>query len=59
MKIRKGGIVKFKSKVSIIIPCYNEEEIIQQTHTRTKDVLDKCELDSYEIVYIIEGIINE
>lgn len=48
----------FDKKVSIIIPCFNKEEIIQKTHTRTKDVLNKCELDSYKIVYIIEGVIN-
>jgi hypothetical protein len=50
--------VTFKGKV-LIIPCYNEEEIIQQTHLRTKDVLNKCELDSYKIVYTNEEIINE
>jgi len=47
--------VTFKGEVSIIIPCYNEEEIIQQTHSRTQDVLEKSDLDSYEIVYVNDG----
>ena len=42
----------FDKKVSIIIPCYNEEEIIQKTHTKVKNVLDKCNLHLYEIIYI-------
>ena len=45
----------FKGKVSIIIPCYNEEEIIQQTHIRVLSVLEKCDLPSYEIIYINDG----
>ena len=45
----------FDKKVSIIIPCYNEEEIIQKTHVRVKNVLDKCNLSSYEIIYINDG----
>ncbi len=45
----------FNKKVSIIIPCYNEEEIILQTSIRVKNVLDKNKVSSYEIIYINDG----
>ncbi len=45
--------------ISIIVPCYNEQEIIAVTHERLKGILDalvkeaKCE--AYEIVYVNDG----
>jgi len=47
--------VTFKGKVSIVIPCYNEEEVIHQTSIRVKNVLEKSDLSSYEIIYINDG----
>ena len=49
----------FDKKVSIIIPCYNEEEIIQRAHTRVKNVLDKSGVSSYEIIFINDGSHDE
>ncbi|MBI9099493.1 MAG: glycosyltransferase family 2 protein [Spirochaetaceae bacterium] len=40
--------------ISIIVPCYNEEEVINMTNTRLASVLDKMDLQS-EIIYINDG----
>jgi dolichol-phosphate mannosyltransferase len=39
--------------VSIIIPCFNEEEVIEQTYTRVKAVM--AEFKKYEIIFINDG----
>lgn len=44
-----------KNTLSIIIPCYNEEEIIQKSHVRVENAIRKCNVSSYEIVYINDG----
>lgn len=47
------------SKLSIVIPCYNEQEILNTTHDRLTKVLQslvglsKC--SSYEIIYVNDG----
>jgi len=45
--------------ISIIIPCYNEEEVIESSHQRItsimKDILKNSKCDSYEVVYVNDG----
>ena len=41
-------------KLSVIIPCYNEEKVIAETYRRTKSVLDTLALDT-EIIFINDG----
>ena len=41
-------------KLSIIIPCYNEEAVIAESYKRTKSVLETLSCDS-EIIYINDG----
>ncbi len=47
------------NKISIIIPCYNEEEVIESTHQRISAIMQglvnnsKCR--SYEILYVNDG----
>lgn len=41
-------------KVAIIVPCYNEEEVILESYRRTKEVIMKLSLPS-EIIYINDG----
>jgi polyisoprenyl-phosphate glycosyltransferase len=46
------------ASISVIVPCYNEQEVITLTHPRLKAVLDKLAKDSqisYEIIYIDDG----
>lgn len=38
----------------VIVPCYNEEEVIPETYRRIKEVLDKLDLIS-EIIFINDG----
>jgi dolichol-phosphate mannosyltransferase len=41
--------------VSVIIPCFNEEEVITTTHKRIINVLNELHLKSYELLYINDG----
>ena len=40
--------------LSIIIPCYNEEEVIDETYKRLKNVVDKNNY-KYEFIFINDG----
>jgi polyisoprenyl-phosphate glycosyltransferase len=47
-----------EATISVIVPCYNEQEVIKLTHPRLKAVLEKISQDShmrYEIIYIDDG----
>ncbi len=41
-------------KVAVIVPCYNEEEVILESYRRTKEVIMKLPLPA-EIIYINDG----
>lgn len=43
-----------RPQLSIIVPCYNEQEVIDVTHDRLTTVLDQMGL-SYEIIYVDDG----
>src|SRR3954447_3523289 len=43
-----------RNSISIVVPCFNEQEVIRQTHERLTDALSKTDLD-YEIVYVNDG----
>ena len=40
--------------VSVVVPCYNEEPVIEETHRRLTDTLSYLGC-SYEIVYVDDG----
>lgn len=40
--------------VSVIVPCYNEQEVIAQTHKRLTSVLTNLDV-KYEIIYVSDG----
>jgi dolichol-phosphate mannosyltransferase len=42
------------SKLSVIIPCYNEEDVIVESYKQTKSVLDTLSCDA-EIIYVNDG----
>ena len=44
--------------LSIIVPCFNEEEVIRETYKRIKSVLSKVEFSS-EIIFINDGSIDK
>lgn len=41
--------------LSILIPCYNEAEVIQETYSQLVQVLKKTKIVSYEIIFINDG----
>lgn len=41
-------------KYSIVVPCYNEEEVINDTYKRLKEVMENIK-DDYEIIFINDG----
>lgn len=43
-----------QNSLSVVVPCYNEEDVIHQTHARLSQVLQPTGLD-YEIVYVNDG----
>lgn len=43
-----------KVMYSIIVPVYNEEEVIMETYKRLKDVMDALK-ESYEIIFVNDG----
>jgi glycosyltransferase involved in cell wall biosynthesis len=42
-------------KVSVIVPCYNEEAVLERGYQRIKDVLDQMEGEVHEIVFVDDG----
>lgn len=43
-----------RARISVLVPCYNEEEVVKHTHERLSRVMQDCSLD-YEIIYIDDG----
>ncbi|AIQ66843.1 glycosyltransferase family 2 protein [Paenibacillus graminis] len=43
-----------KARYSVIVPMFNEEEVIQHTYERLKKVMDGCG-GSYELVFVNDG----
>ncbi|MBV9210587.1 MAG: glycosyltransferase family 2 protein [Acidobacteria bacterium] len=41
--------------VSVVVPCYNEEPVIRETHKRLVEVLEQLEPDAFELVYVNDG----
>jgi len=43
------------SAISVIVPCYNEEQVIRATHARLVGVLEQLEAFKFEIIYVDDG----
>jgi glycosyltransferase involved in cell wall biosynthesis len=41
--------------ISVIVPCYNEEQVIRETHRRLVEVLEQLESLRFEIIYVDDG----
>ncbi len=41
--------------ISVVVPCYNEEPVIRETHKRLVETLEQLEPDSFEILYVNDG----
>lgn len=42
-------------ELSVVVPCYNEEESVRELHRRVKDVCEKSDVRSYEIILVNDG----
>ncbi len=54
---RRGTLSPSRPKspvISVVVPCFNEEEVILHTHKRLVDVLGDADLD-FEIIYVDDG----
>lgn len=44
-----------KNCISIVIPCFNEEEVIEETYQRLANVCDQLESFNFELIFIDDG----
>ena len=44
-----------KSSISIVVPCFNEEEAVPIFHEETSKILKSLNLDFYEFVFVDDG----
>lgn len=44
-----------QKKLSVVVPCYNEEDVIHELHKRLTDACMTYEKDGYEIVLVNDG----
>lgn len=42
-------------KLSVVVPCYNEEEGVHELHRRVTEICQACVGDSYELVLVNDG----
>lgn len=42
-------------ELSVVIPCYNEEESLRETHRRVQAACEAAPIDSYEIILVNDG----
>ena len=42
-------------KISVVIPMYFEEKVVNECYNRTKNVLNKLSSYEYEIIFINDG----
>ena len=46
-------------KISIVIPVYNEQEVIEECYRRIKNVIIGLKTYAYEIIFIDDGSIDK
>ena len=44
-----------RNHLSVVIPCYNEEEVVRETHRRLVAALERVDDLSFELVYVDDG----
>jgi dolichol-phosphate mannosyltransferase len=44
-----------RQSLSVVVPCYNEEAVLHETHRRLTDALARLEDLDYELVYVDDG----
>ena len=44
-----------KKLLSVVVPCYNEEAVVEETHQRLTEVLRRLDDLEYELIYVDDG----
>ena len=44
-----------KKIISVVVPCYNEEEVIKDFYTEVARVFEKLKNYKYELVFVNDG----
>ena len=50
-----GAFMNQTKRISVIIPCYNEEQVLEETYKRLKGVMINCHYTNYELIFINDG----
>jgi glycosyltransferase involved in cell wall biosynthesis len=45
-------------KISIVIPCYNESDVVSETYWHIKKILDSESLQNYELIFVDDGSLD-
>ena len=43
------------SLLSVVVPCFNEEEVLPKTHTRLIEILETLPVHAFELIYVDDG----
>ena len=43
------------SLLSVVVPCFNEEEVLPKTHSRLIEVLETLPVHTFELIYVDDG----
>ena len=43
-------------KISIVIPVYNEENVLQISYNKIKGILENIEQYNYEMIFVMMGV---
>ena len=43
------------NKISVVVPCFNEEEVLSMFHKKTTEVLNEIEGITYELLFVDDG----
>ena len=43
------------NKISVVVPCFNEEEVLSVFYKKTSEVLNEIEGITYELLFVDDG----
>lgn len=46
---------KDMKKITILVPCYNEEEVVEEFYNRTSCVIKQIKAYDFEILFVNDG----
>ena len=47
------------NKISVVVPCFNEEEVLSMFHKKTTEVLNEIEGITYELLWMMDQRITQ